>query len=155
MYTTILLTAALQRWERFSEHALAARDVSLALAKGTSQHLHVLSAYDYEIPTTTGGFVETIARLREEYMQRTDNLMEQKLDAYIAPLQEAGLAVTKILQVGNPREIIVQVAANIGADLLIMGSHSKRGLIDITLGGTAQQVSRRAPCPVVLVSPKA
>ncbi len=62
--------------------------------------------------------------------------------------------MTEILQVGNPRETIVQVARDIEADVLIIGSHSKRGILDIALGGTAQSVSRRAPCTVVLVSPK-
>jgi nucleotide-binding universal stress UspA family protein len=59
-----------------------------------------------------------------------------------------------ILRRGNPRDVIVQVATNLKADLLILGSHSKRGLMDIALGGTAQQVGKTAPCPVVLVSPK-
>jgi hypothetical protein len=34
MYTTILLAAALQDWERYSTHALAARNVAATLAKG-------------------------------------------------------------------------------------------------------------------------
>src|SRR5713101_6115734 len=33
-------------------------------------------------------------------------------------------------------------------------SRCKRGLLDIVLGGTAQQVSKAAPCLVVLVSPQ-
>jgi nucleotide-binding universal stress UspA family protein len=61
--------------------------------------------------------------------------------------------VITVVQEGTPREDIVLTAARLKADLLIIGSHSKRGLFDITLGGTAQHVSRYAPCPVVLVSP--
>ena len=41
MYTTILLAAALQQWERYSAHALAAREVAATLAKGTSNHLQI------------------------------------------------------------------------------------------------------------------
>ena len=48
----------------------------------------------------------------------------------------------------------MQVATAIQAELLILGSHSQRGLLDIALGGTAQQVSTSAPCLVVLVSPQ-
>ena len=36
-YTTILLAAALQNWDRYSAHALAAREVAATLAKGASQ----------------------------------------------------------------------------------------------------------------------
>ncbi len=81
--------------------------------------------------------------------------MEQKLAEYVAPLKETGLEVSKILRFGSPRETIVQVARDIEADVLIIGCHSKRGILDIVLGGTAQSVSRRAPCTVVPVSPKA
>jgi hypothetical protein len=76
------------------------------------------------------------------------------MDADVAPLQGLGVEITPILRRGNSRDVIVQVATNLKADLLIVGSHSKRGLMDIALGGTAQQVGKTAPCPVVLVSPK-
>ena len=154
MYNTILLAVALQRWERYSAHALAARDMAAFIAGSTSKRLHVFSAYDYEFPLMTELPSDMDAKIREEAMQRTDQLMEQKLDEYIAPLKEEGLEVTKILRVGSPRETIVQVARDIEADVLIIGSHSKRGILDIALGGTAQSVSRHAPCAVVLVSPK-
>ena len=154
MSTTILLAAALQKWERYSAHALAARDVAATLAKGTSHHLHVLSVYDYP-PLTIGYLPTEIARRQqEELRRRTDTLMVQKMDAYVAPLQAEGLEIAPILRTGNPREVIVQVATTLKADLLILGSHSKRGLLDIVLGGTAQQVLTSAPCLVVLVSPK-
>jgi nucleotide-binding universal stress UspA family protein len=80
--------------------------------------------------------------------------MVDKLDAYVAPLRAAGVAVSPILRVGNPRQVIVEVATRLKADLVILGSHSKRGLLDIALGGTAQQVSKAAPCLVLLVSPQ-
>ena len=154
MYTTILLAAALQQWERYSAHALAAREVAATLAKGTSNHLHVLSVYDY--PALNVGYLptESASRQQDELLQRTDTLMVQKMDAYIAPLRDEGVAITPILRTGNHREVIGQVATAIKADLLILGSHSKRGLLDIALGGTAQQVSKSAPCLVVLVSPQ-
>jgi nucleotide-binding universal stress UspA family protein len=80
--------------------------------------------------------------------------MVEKLDAYVAPLHAAGVEVSPILRMGDPRDVIVEVATNLKADLLILGSHSKRGLLDIVLGGTAQQVSKAAPCLVILVSPQ-
>jgi nucleotide-binding universal stress UspA family protein len=156
MYNTILVAVALQRWERYSAHALATRNVAAAFAKATSKQLYILSAYEYEyIRTTIEMTPEMLGKLREESVRRTDNLMVRKLDEYVAPLLAEGIVVSKILRNGNPREVIVQVATNIKADLLIIGSHSKRGLVDISLGGTAQHVSRHAPCTVVLVSPEA
>jgi nucleotide-binding universal stress UspA family protein len=154
MYTTILLAAALQDWERYSTHALAARDVAATLAKGAAQPLHVLSVYDYPPVETPDLPPELASRPREELLWRTDTLMVDKLEASVAPLRAEGVAVSPIMRVGNPREVIVEVATSLKAELLIMGSHSKRGLLDIVLGGTAQQISKAAPCVVVLVSPQ-
>jgi nucleotide-binding universal stress UspA family protein len=155
MYNTILLAAALQRWERYSAHALAAREVAATLVQPTSKRLHVLSAYEYEyLPRTPELSPEMSAQLAADAQQRTDALMRSKFEDYVAPLRADGIAVEQILRVGTARDVIVQVATNIQADLVIMGSHSKRGLVDISLGGTAQYVSRHAPCMVVLVSPK-
>jgi hypothetical protein len=41
MYTTILLAAALQNWDRYSAHALAAREVAATLAKGIRMKLSI------------------------------------------------------------------------------------------------------------------
>ena len=155
MEGTILLAAALQNWERYSVHALAAREVAANMAKGAGYRLQVLSVYEYDAPTYgTGLSLEMSARVREDELRRTDQLMERRLDDYIAPLKQDGIEVVALLRVGNPRHVIVETALRVLADVLIMGSHSKRGVLDIALGGTAQQVSSHAPCPVMLVSPK-
>jgi nucleotide-binding universal stress UspA family protein len=154
MYNTILLATALQRWDRYSAHALAARELALFIASNASKRLHVLSAYDHEYERVGGIPHEMAARIREEAIQRTDQLMQERLSHYTAPLKGEGVEVTELLRVGNPREVIVRIARDIDADLIIMGSHSKRGILDVALGGTAQSVSRRAPCTVALVSPK-
>lgn len=154
MYNTILLAAALQRWERYSAHALAARDAALALAKGSTQHLHVLSVYDYAFKVPSGLTPEMVAQVREDELNRTNRLMTRQIDDYTAPLEEAGLEVTKLLRTGNPRHIVVQTVVDLKVDLLIIGSHSKRSLFEIALGDTAKYLSQYAPCTVLLVSPE-
>ena len=154
MYRTILLAAALERWDRYSAHALAARDVAAAMAKGTTRHLHVLSVYDYNFKAPASGLpAEMVAQLREEDLRRTNSLMEHKIDDYIAPLKALGLEVTPLLRVGHARGVILQTATELKADVLVIGSHSKRSFFEITLGGTAKYLRQHAPCQVVLVSP--
>jgi universal stress protein A len=74
--------------------------------------------------------------------------------AYVAPLEAAGVRVSKLLRVGNPPEVVVQVATEVKAELLIMGLRIKRGILDVMRGGVTQQISKRAPCPVLLVTAK-
>jgi nucleotide-binding universal stress UspA family protein len=126
MYTSILLAAALQDWERYSTHALAARDVAATLAKGAAQPLHVLSVYDYPPVDTTDLPPELAVRHREDLLRRTDKLMVDKLEAYVAPLRAEGVAISPILRVGDPGDLIVEVATNLKADVLILGSHSNQ-----------------------------
>ena len=155
MHNNILLAVALQRWERYSIHALAARDIAAVLARQAKQ-LHVLSVYEHEparIPTS-GLPVDMAAKLREQQIEQTDRLMAERMDEYVAPLVGQGLPVSKILRLGSPRNVIVEVASDVVADLLVIGSHSKRGLLDIALGDTARHVSTHASCLVLMVVPK-
>jgi nucleotide-binding universal stress UspA family protein len=152
MSNTILLAVALQHWEQHGAQALAARDVAVALARGASKHVHVLSVYAYKSINTHGLPPNVAAKYRDEQMQDLDVCLQRKMAAYVAPLEAAGVQVSKLLRVGNTREVVVQVATEVKADLLIMGAPIKRGILDVMRGEIAQQISKRAPCPVLLVS---
>src|SRR5262245_14240243 len=59
--------------------------------------------------------------------------------------------VERRLEEGNPAEEIVRVAREAPCDLIVMGTHGRRGLGRLLLGSVAEQVLRQAPCPVVTV----
>jgi nucleotide-binding universal stress UspA family protein len=156
MYRNILLAAAFQNWEHYSTHALAARDVAATLARH-AERLHVLTVYEHEATRIPAGVpTEMAAKLREQQTGGVDRMVAEKMDDYVGPLLSQGLPVAKILRLGSsPRHLIIEVAQEVDADLLVIGSHSKRGLLDIALGGTARHLSEHAPCPVVMVAPGA
>jgi nucleotide-binding universal stress UspA family protein len=154
MSSTILLAVALQGWEGFSTHALAARDVAATMARGTSRALHVLSVYTYPQERWRGFPGATSAEFTEGFIRRTDDTMKLKMEDYVSTLKAEGLQITMHLRVGEPREVIVHMAQELNADMLIIGTHSKRSVFDVALGGTAQHVSRHASCAVVLVHSK-
>jgi nucleotide-binding universal stress UspA family protein len=153
MYQHILLAVALQRWEEFSPHALAARDAAVAMAKGAGAKLSVLSVYEYEDLDISGIASEELGRFRETQMQRIDALMNQKMKAFLDGVPKDDLAITPLLKVGEPRSLIIRTADSLGVDLLIVGAHSKRSFLDVLLGGTAAYVGRHAFCPVIMVQP--
>ena len=155
MYRNVLLAAALQNWEHYSAHALAARDVAAALARH-AERLHVLTVYENErilIPSSVPA--DMAAKFREQQLDQSERIVTEKMDNYVGPLTSQGIAVNQIVRLGSPRHLITDVAQEVEADLLVIGSHSKRGFLDIALGGTAKHVSEHAPCPVVMVAPKA
>jgi len=53
---------------------------------------------------------------------------------------------------GDPATEILAAAHETGADFIVMGTHGRRGLMRALMGSVAEQVVRRAPCPVVTVN---
>jgi nucleotide-binding universal stress UspA family protein len=154
MYHQILLAVALQPEEEFTLHALAARQVAVSLAKGSGARLSVLSVYDYADIKEPSVSADMAARYREDMMQRIDGSMETTMKAFLAGTQAMDIAITPMVQAGEPRKTILDVAQRLPADLLVIGAHSKRSVLDVVLGGTAGYVSRHAPCSVIMVTPR-
>jgi nucleotide-binding universal stress UspA family protein len=156
MYQHILLAVALQQVEDSSQHALAARKVAVSLAKGSGAKLTVLNVYDYNTMDTSLSLPpEELSRYRDSQIIRIDEMMEQKMKTFLAAREAVEVPITHVLKVGEPRTLIISTAEKLGADLLVIGAHSKRSLFDVLLGGTAAYISRHAPCPVVMVHPRA
>ena len=57
----------------------------------------------------------------------------------------------QLLFVGDPAAEILRVAQAVKADLIVLGTHGRTGLGRLLMGSVAEQVVRRAPCPVVTV----
>jgi nucleotide-binding universal stress UspA family protein len=155
MYQHILLAVALQQWDELSPHAVAAREAAVALANGSGASLSVLSVYDYDDEMSKAMSLppEEVARYRDTQMVRTDERMVTKMQAFLAGVRTRETPITPLLKVGDPRQLIVATAEALGVDLLVIGAHSKRRILDALLGGTATTVSRHAPCAVVMVQP--
>jgi nucleotide-binding universal stress UspA family protein len=155
MYQHILLAVALQQWDEFSPHAVAAGEAAVALANGSGAQLSVLSVYDYDYdqPDALSLPIEDVSRYRDTQMQRIDEQMETKMKAFLAGVPTHETPITPLLKVGNPRQLIVATAEALGVDCLVIGAHSQRSFLDVLLGGTATAVSRHAPCAVVMVQP--
>ena len=52
---------------------------------------------------------------------------------------------------GDPAKEIVRVAEEEDADLILMSTHARKGLVRFLLGSTTEQVLRDAPCPVLCI----
>lgn len=59
------------------------------------------------------------------------------------------------LRLEAPAEEIAQIAADLEADVVVVGTHGRRGVARLLLGSVAEAVVRLAPCPVLVVRPKA
>ncbi len=68
-------------------------------------------------------------------------------------LKGQGLQAEGLVVEGRPDEAIVKAAEDVGADLIVMGSHGRTGLKKILLGSVAERVIGHATCPILVVKP--
>lgn len=135
MGETILLAVALQRYGDITPRAIAVRDVASDMVEFHKAPLTVLTVH------------VQLALMPE------GESTEQKMERFVAPLIERGLRVESMVREGSPRVLISEVAKELDTRLIVMGTHSKRGILDTVVGGTAKAVIAGAPCRVLLVAP--
>jgi hypothetical protein len=76
----------------------------------------------------------------------------EQWDALTEPRPEyRGLSLEYRLAEGKPIPAILRVAADVSCDLIVMGRRGRSGLVRRLRGGTADQIVRNAPCPVLTV----
>ena len=68
-----------------------------------------------------------------------------------AKLRAAGFSVSPALQEGDPKSKIIDVAKEWKADLIVLGSHGRKGLQRFLMGSVAESVVRHAECSVEIV----
>lgn len=64
---------------------------------------------------------------------------------------DSRVRVSHRLERGEASAELLRVAADVKADLIVMGSHGRSGLSRLLVGSVAEDVMRKAPCPVVTV----
>jgi nucleotide-binding universal stress UspA family protein len=63
----------------------------------------------------------------------------------------AGVKVDPIVRMGSPAQMVIDVARNEGADLIVMGSHGESGASKLLIGSVVQKVLYWATIPVLVV----
>jgi nucleotide-binding universal stress UspA family protein len=66
-------------------------------------------------------------------------------------LRSAGVNVTTAVVQGDPKSIILDNAKTWGADLIVLGSHGRKGLERFLVGSVSEAVLRHAHCSVEIV----
>lgn len=92
-------------------------------------------------------FLRGIVGREQETAQRV--LDEQVKTAQATPNWEA-LHVRTMVLGGSIAETIVSTAAEVGAELIVVGTHARKGLQHAILGSIAERVLRLAPCLVLV-----
>jgi nucleotide-binding universal stress UspA family protein len=107
----------------------------------------------YEMPSDSSALtVLTTAEAGQRFKQYAD----QTLARFSAnhPGKSYGRVFTH-LRYDSIADEIAQLAADLEADLVVVGTHGRRGVSRLLLGSSAEATVRLAPCPVLVMRPKA
>lgn len=74
-----------------------------------------------------------------------------ELDRYAEQVRQTGVSVRTQVEIGEPVKVILDVASQQGAELIVIGTHGRSGFAQLLLGSVAEKVVRRARCPVLIV----
>jgi nucleotide-binding universal stress UspA family protein len=132
---------------------------ALALAKVTGASLmlvHVLSAEEEGSPyapiLSNFDYYPGIGSQSFEYYQKQWDIFKnqgiQILQSFCAQANTAGVNAEFTQNLGSPGRIICQLAANWGADLIVMGRRGHAGIKELFLGSVSNYVLHHAPCSV-------
>lgn len=130
-----------------SNHAL---QEAIKLAGIHQSRLRLVHVVDESIPYSDfEGFID-ITILREALMKAGKATLENAQDTARKNGIEAESALLETVG-GHIAELIIEEAKNWSADLIVIGTHGRRGLDRFFMGSVAEGVSRIAPIPVLLV----
>ena len=125
-------------------------DEALALAKRLDASMVLLHVIEYYPVMMEMATASTWALVTTEMRQHGQRVLEQAHEA----AQAAGVASeTRLEDAAAARvcDLIVQQAGERKCDLIVMGTHGRRGIAHALIGSDAEQVLRMSPVPVLLV----
>jgi len=129
--------------------------ISLARSFGAKLHvLHVLLPPPAYV-MAQGNYVSGILQDQQKIDRKICQLREAEIESVVSELG-GGDTHPHIVGLEGVREdlAIREYAEKIDADLIVMASHGRRGLLRFFLGSTTERVLKGAPCPVLIVRPK-
>jgi nucleotide-binding universal stress UspA family protein len=130
----------------FSPASRRAYDTAIALAKLGHARITILFVLA-PVLLVPGQYVDAETMVALE--NRARELSRQQLAVLATRARKAGVRVSVLLREGVPSDQIVRAARSMKADLIVMGTHGRRGLPKLFLGSVAERVVAAAPCPVV------
>ena len=135
----------------FSESSVQALAYAAALARWYDAQLTVLHVVPtFEAIQLRGTLVEPVRTVTP--MPREQVLEQMRRSLNLADLSSRA---TPVAESGDPQATIIEQALSRKADLIVMGTHGRRGFKRLLLGSVTEAVLREAPCPVLTVPPHA
>ena len=127
----------------FSQHSLAALAVALKIAQQNDARLYLLNVAP--LPAGAAGFhpvpIDPYPFLEKDRQEQLAKLGHERIPASV---RYETLVIS-----GDPAAQVLNTARGLGVDLIVMGTHGRKGFSHLVLGSVAEEVVRESQIPVL------
>lgn len=128
----------------FSDSSRHALDAAAQFFKG--QKLHLFHAYEAPMEGTATNVVQYRQDHRRMALEELDNFLKG------ADVRHSGIGSPEVfVELGDPDELLYAYARERDADLVVLGTHGRSGLMGVLLGSVAKRIMNRLPCDALVV----
>ena len=131
----------------FTETSERALDFAMELAQKFGADITVMHAY--QIPVY--GFPDGAFITGADVAAQISSAAQERLNAAVAARKDKGVQLSAILRDGVAWEEVDSIAKETKADLIVIGTHGRRGLARALLGSVAENIIRTTPLPVLTI----
>jgi nucleotide-binding universal stress UspA family protein len=131
----------------FSDHSAAAQQTAVEIAKTFGAKIWLLHCYQLH----PGGVSPYGIAAPASYHDDVRDVVTRQLRECQEKVEAAGVPAEASVSSEFAPQGIVEMAEDIGADLIVMGTRGLTGIKHVMLGSVAERTVRLAPCPVLTV----
>jgi nucleotide-binding universal stress UspA family protein len=127
-----------------SEHGFNALSLALAIARQNKSELHMICVEEIDYMPE---FIEEVRQEAGTAARRFHKAVQRAR----AMAEESGVSLHTHVVAGHPVRDIVELAAQLKADLLVIGAKGHSAIYERLIGSRADRIMQLAQCPVLVV----
>lgn len=132
----------------FSDCSKYAVDLAIEIARSKNSEIHFLHVVS--VPIDWVRLVNERAQLYSDVNKKI-NKVNKYLDGLIETAEKAGIEATKYIGYDDSFNSVIDHINNHHIDMVVMGSHGKKGVSEMFMGTHAQRIARMSKAPVLIV----
>tara|TARA_B100001989_G_C24299501_1_gene345094 strand:- start:78 stop:536 length:459 start_codon:yes stop_codon:yes gene_type:complete len=134
-----------------SKVSLSAFNYAKSIAIQWNAKIHILSVIDPQPAILT---LQSNEQSEQDYLSGLKTKIEEELNEIKTELINSDdLDIESVIKIGKDYEEIVKYSNEISADLIVIATHGRTGVLHTLLGSVAEKVIRYAKCPVLVTTP--
>lgn len=129
----------------FSSCADSAMPIAAAIARQFQSKVHILHVLGRES-------TDFISKPGASKHRQCEQALEQlQILSHTEPFKD--ILCHLVVQPGDVADIVFELAVNLNIDLIVLGTHGRRGIKHLVMGSVAEQIMHRAMCAVLTIGP--